>query len=83
MVGCAVFVWHDALARQVLVDEAVVDAVRGVCEDCEVFETIEDRVDEPGRERRGEEGIGGGEAGRDGLEAAVGEGDPFVDGDLG
>lgn len=74
---------HNALAREILVDQAVVDAVGCVREDFQGRYTIDDGVGEPRWHFGGsEESVVCCELGGDGLEAAVGEGDPAVCGDL-
>lgn len=77
-----VLVRHDTLAGTVLVDQDVVwRAVRGLGEDAEGLEAgRDDRVDEPRRQRGGQQRVGLGQRGGPGLEAAVGELGPAGEG---
>ena len=56
--------------------------VRRACEDAKLCEARDDRIGEKTRKWRGEESIGSGKFRRVRLQAAVGEGDPAVRGDL-
>jgi hypothetical protein len=74
---------HDPLAGEILIDQAVVDAMRCSFEDAQRGDPIDDGCREPGWHfGRGEKSVVCGELGWDSLEAAVFEGYPAVGGDL-
>jgi hypothetical protein len=74
---------HDPLAREILVDQAVVDAMRCSFEDAQRRDPIDDGSCEPRWHFcRGEKSVVRGELGWDGLEAAVLEEYPAVGGNL-
>jgi hypothetical protein len=82
-VGISIFVRHDSLAGEILIDQAVVDAVRCSFENTQRRDSINDGSREPGWHFcRSEESVVRGELGWDGLQAAVFEGYPAVGGDL-
>ena len=74
---------HDSLTREILVDQAVVDAMRRTFEDAQRRNKIDDGSREPGWHLCGsEESVVCSELGWDGLEATVIEGYPAVGRDL-
>ena len=74
---------HDPLAGEILVDQAVVDAMRRALEDTQRRNPIDGGICEPrGHFGRGEESVVCSELGWDGLQAAVFEGYPAVGRDL-
>ena len=74
---------HDPLAGEILVDQAVVDAMRRSFEDAERRYAINDGSREPRWHfRRGEEGVVRSELGWNSLQATVFEGDPAICGYL-
>ena len=74
---------HDPLAGEILVDQAVVDAMRRALEDTQGRNPIDDGSCEPGWHfGRSEKSVVCSELGRDCLQAAVFEGYPAVGRDL-